>query len=145
MFGRGLLLRTTTLLVFILWIVKSLKNLWMLGLLITTKVRFFFWFPVWFQVFSLNCRFSDRVTRVFNKSEVTWDVVLDMPKAFRRICHAGPLQKLESYKISGRLFGLIFSFLGNRQLRVVLDGKYSKLLLLLYYYYCYRYYYCYCY
>ena len=30
------------------------------------------------------------------------------------------------YRISGLIFGLISSFLSNRQLRVVLDGKYSQ-------------------
>ena len=38
----------------------------------------------------------------------------------------GMLRKLESYRISGQIFGLISSFLSNRQLQVVLDGKSSK-------------------
>ena len=33
------------------------------------------------------------------------------------------LHKLKSYGISGQIFGLISSFLSNRWLRVVLDGK----------------------
>ena len=40
--------------------------------------------------------------------------------------HAGLLHKLKSYRISGQIFGLISSFLSNRQLQVVLDGKSSK-------------------
>ena len=36
------------------------------------------------------------------------------------------LRKLTSYGISGQIFGLISSFLSNRQLQVVLDGKSSK-------------------
>ena len=40
--------------------------------------------------------------------------------------HAGLLCKLKSYGISGQIFGLISSFLSNRQLRVVLDGKSSQ-------------------
>ena len=36
------------------------------------------------------------------------------------------LRKLKSYGISGQIFGLISSFLSNRQLQVVLDGKSSK-------------------
>ena len=32
---------------------------------------------------------------------------------------------LRSHGISGQIFGLISSFLSNRQLRVVLDGKFS--------------------
>ena len=39
---------------------------------------------------------------------------------------AGLLHKLESYGISGLIFGLISSFLSNRQLRVVLNGKSSQ-------------------
>ena len=45
---------------------------------------------------------------------------------FDRVCHAGLLHKLKSYGISGQIFGLISSFLSNRWLRVVLDGKSSQ-------------------
>ena len=34
--------------------------------------------------------------------------------------------KLKSYGISGQIFGFISSFLSNRRLRVVLDGKSSQ-------------------
>ena len=47
-------------------------------------------------------------------------------KAFDRVWHTGLLDKLKSYGISGQIFGLISSFLSNRQLRVVLDGKSSQ-------------------
>ena len=50
-------------------------------------------------------------------------MALDVSKAFDRVWHAGILHKLKSYGISGQIFGLISSFLSNRQLRVVLDGK----------------------
>ena len=42
---------------------------------------------------------------------------------FTRVWHAGLLHKLKSYGISGQIFGLISSFLSNRRLWVVLDGK----------------------
>ena len=42
------------------------------------------------------------------------------------VWHAGLLHKLKSYGISGQIFGLISSFLSNRRLRVVLDGKSSQ-------------------
>ena len=42
------------------------------------------------------------------------------------VWHAGPLHKLKSYGISGQVFGLISSFLGNRRLQVVLYGKFSQ-------------------
>ena len=47
-------------------------------------------------------------------------------KAFDRIRHASLLHKVKSYVISGQMFGLISSFLSNRQLLVVLDEKYSQ-------------------
>ena len=53
-------------------------------------------------------------------------VALDISKAFDRVWHAGLLHKLKSYGISGQIFGLISSFLSNRRLRVVLDGKSSQ-------------------
>ena len=49
-----------------------------------------------------------------------------MSKAFDRVWHAGLLHKLKFYGISGQIFGLISSFLSDRQLRVVLDGKSSQ-------------------
>ena len=53
-------------------------------------------------------------------------MALDISKAFDRVWHAGLLHKLKSYRISGQIFGLISSFLSNRRLRVVLDGKFPE-------------------
>ena len=69
---------------------------------------------------------SDRIARAFNRSGATRAVALDISKAFDRVWHAGLLHKLGSYGISGQIFGLISSFLSNRRLRVVLDGKSSQ-------------------
>ena len=69
---------------------------------------------------------SDRTARDFNSSGTTRAVPLDISKAFDRVWHAGLLHKLKSYGISGQIFGLISSFLSNRWLRVVLDGKSSQ-------------------
>ena len=69
---------------------------------------------------------SDRIARAFNRSRATRAVALDISKAFDRVWHAGLLHKLKLYGISGRIFGLTSSFLSNRRLRVVLDGKSSK-------------------
>ena len=44
-------------------------------------------------------------------------------KTFNRVWHAGLLHKLKSYKISGQIFAVISSFLTNRQLWVILDGR----------------------
>ena len=69
---------------------------------------------------------SDRIARAFNRSEATPAVALDISKASDRVWHAGLLHKLKSYGISGQIFGLLSSFLSNRRLRVVLDGKSSQ-------------------
>ena len=68
---------------------------------------------------------SDRISRAFNRSGATRAVALDISKSFDRVWHAGLPHKLKSYGILGQLFGLISSFLSNRWLRVVLDGKSS--------------------
>ena len=57
-------------------------------------------------------------------------VVSEISKAFDRVWHSALLHKLQSYGISDQIFGLISSFLDNRRLRTVLDGKMlSKILL----------------
>ena len=78
----------------------------------------------------INCKLqtvvSDRITRAFNRSGASRAVALDISKGFDRVWHAGLLHKLKSYGVSGQIFGLISSFLSNRRLRVVLDGKSSQ-------------------
>ena len=69
---------------------------------------------------------SDRIARAFNRSGATRAVALDILMAFDRVWNAGLLHKLKSYGILGQIFGLIYSFLSNRQLRMVLDGKSSQ-------------------
>ena len=69
---------------------------------------------------------SDRIAKAFNRSGATRAVARDISKAFDWVWHAGLLHKLKSYGISGQIFGLISSFLSNRRLRVVLDGKSSQ-------------------
>ena len=69
---------------------------------------------------------SDRIARAFSRSVATRAVALNISKAFDRVWDAGLLHKLKSYGISGQIFGLISSFLSNRWLRVVLDGKSSQ-------------------
>ena len=53
-------------------------------------------------------------------------MALDISKAFDRVWHASLLHKLMPYRISGQIFGFISSFLRNRQLQLVLDGKISQ-------------------
>ena len=68
----------------------------------------------------------DRIARAFNRSGAARALALDISKTFDRVWHAGLLHKFKSYGISGQIFGLMSSFLSNRQLRVVLDGKSSQ-------------------
>ena len=69
---------------------------------------------------------TDRIARAFNSSGATPTVALDISKAFDSVWHAGLFHKLKTYGISGQIIGLISSFLSNRQLRLVLDGKSSQ-------------------
>ena len=68
---------------------------------------------------------SDTIARAFNRSGVTRAIALNISKAFDMVWYAGLLHKLKSSGISGQIFRLISTFLSNRQLRVVLDGKSS--------------------
>ena len=68
----------------------------------------------------------DRIATAFNRSGATQAVRLGILKAFDRVWHADLLHKLRSSAISDQIFGLISSFLSNRRLWVVLDGKSSQ-------------------
>ena len=69
---------------------------------------------------------SDRVAGAFNRSRANQAVALDISKAFARFWHADLLHKLMSYGILGQTFCLISSFLSNRCLWAVLNGKSSQ-------------------
>ena len=69
---------------------------------------------------------SDRIAWAFKKPGATPAVSPDISKAFDRVWHAGLLHKPMSYGVSGQIFHLISSFLSNRRLWVVLDGKSSQ-------------------
>ena len=53
-------------------------------------------------------------------------VTLDISKAFQRVWHIDLHHKLRSYGISDLIFCVISSFLSNRRLRLVLNGKPSQ-------------------
>ena len=53
-------------------------------------------------------------------------MALDISKGFDKVWHTALLHKLKSYGTSGQIVDLISSFLSNRWLRVVLDGKSSQ-------------------
>ena len=90
----------------------------------------FFCIPVWFRsslsTADLLTAVCDRIARAFNRSGVTRAVALDIFKASGRVWHAGLLHKRKSHGTLGQIFGLISSFLSNRQLSAVLDGKFSQ-------------------
>ena len=90
----------------------------------------FFWLQYGFRsswsTADLLAHVSDRIARAFHRSGTTWAVALDISKVFDRVWHSGLLHKLRSHRVSGQIFGLISSFLSNRQLQVVLDGKSSQ-------------------
>ena len=69
---------------------------------------------------------SDRTSRDFNRYVAARAATLDIFKAFYRVWHVVVPQKLKTYGISGEIFHLICSFLSNRDLLVVLDGKSSQ-------------------
>ena len=75
MLEKGLLLKTTVPLVFFLWLVKSLKNLQIIGLLITERNVVFFDFQHGFKSSSSTVDLltvaSDKSARAFNRSEAT--------------------------------------------------------------------------
>ena len=127
MLQKGLLLKTTFLLVFFLWLVvfEKLVNNGIVDHL--EKSGLFSHFQHGFRfcrsTVDLLTVVSDRIARVFNISGATRAVALDISKAFDRVWHASLLHKLKSFGISGQIFGLISSFtFSNGGLRVVLDG-----------------------
>ena len=119
------------LLLFFLWLVKSLKKLVNNRIVDhLEKCGLFSGFQYGFRssrsTADLLTVVSDIIGRAFNRFGTTRAVAFDISKAFDRVWHAGLLHKLNSYGISGQIFGLICSFLSNRQLRVILDGKSSQ-------------------
>ena len=122
--GKGLQLKTTTLLVFFVWLVNNriVDHLKKCGLLSDSQ----YGFRSSRSTADLLTVVSDGIAGTFNNSGATRAGALDISKAFDRVWHAGLLHKLKSYSISCQMFGLISSFLSNRQLQVVLDGKSSQ-------------------
>ena len=96
---------------------KVFEKLKIIGLLITYRnVAFFLISSIVLGLLDWAC----------NRSGATRAVALDISKAFNRVWHAGLLHKLKSYGISGQIFSLISSFLSNKWLWVIPDGKSSQ-------------------
>ena len=120
MLGKGLLLKTTALLVFFLWLVVFEKFLNNRIVDHPEKYGLFSDFQCGFRSSRSTADFltvvSDIIARAFNRSGAIRAVALEISKAFDRVWHAGVLHKLTSYGISGQIFGLISFFLNNRPL-----------------------------
>ena len=74
----------------------------------------------------LGPRSSDGIARTFIRSGAARAAAFDISKIFDRVWYVSLFPKLKSYGISGQIFGLISSYINNRQLRVVLNGKSSQ-------------------
>ena len=130
MLGKGLLLKTTNLLLFFLWLVVCEKPVNNRTADHLEKCGLFSDFQYGVRsaqsTADLPTVVSDRIARAFNRSGATRAVTLDISKVFDRVWYGGLLHEHKSYGISGQVFGLISSFLCNRRLRVVLDQKSSQ-------------------
>ena len=69
---------------------------------------------------------TERIHRFMDNSGEGRAIALDISKAFDRVWHSGLLHKLQAYGISGKILGIIKSFLTDRSLRVTLDGVSSS-------------------
>ena len=69
---------------------------------------------------------SDKLLGLLYEPGATRTVTLEISKAFDRVCNASLFHKLKYYGNSGRVFGLVLSFVINRQLWMVLGGNFSQ-------------------
>ena len=128
MLRRGLQLKTTTILVFFLWLVfEKLVNRIADHL---QRCALFSDFQYGFRSFQSTADLltfvSDRIARAFNRSGATQAVAVDIATPFNWVWHAALLCKQKSYKILGQIFDLLSSFLSNKRLWEVLDGISSQ-------------------
>ena len=107
MLGKGLQLKTTALLVFFLWLAKSLK---------TFFSDFKYGFRSSRSTADLLLVVSDGIARAFNKSGATRAVAFVISKAFDRFLHAGLLHKLMEFKIRYLALFLFFSVMDGFEL-----------------------------
>lgn len=64
---------------------------------------------------------TEFVYQALDKNDEAQAVALVMSMVFDRVWHAGLLYKLQSYGITGRIFGYIQLFLPNCEMKVVLN------------------------
>ena len=96
---KGLQLKSTTLSVFFLRLVKSLKNLEVYNRIVDHLEKCGFFSDFQYGMRSSRSTaddltiVSDRIARAFNRSGATRAVVLDISKNFNRVLYAGLLPK----------------------------------------------------
>ena len=117
MLGKVLQLKTTTLLVFFLWLwlVTSLRKLVNHRILDHLEKRarfsdFQYGFRYSQSIKDLLAVLPDRIVWAFNKSGATRAVALNLSKAFGRVRHAEFLHKLNLMVFQVRYFALFFLF-----------------------------------
>ena len=86
MLGKDLQLKPTTLLVFFIWLVKSLKV---------------------FDQLQIFLQYLTELLGIFNRSGATRAVAIDIYIVFDRVWHAGLLHKIKSYGISGHIWSYL--------------------------------------
>lgn len=69
---------------------------------------------------------SERILQSLDVCGETRAIALDISKAFDKVWHAGLIHKLMSYGVSGHALNIIKSFLSDRKIKVVLDGRSSS-------------------
>ena len=65
----------------------------------------------------------DQIYEAFEKNEYTFDVFIDLSKAFDTVDHSILLRKLELYGITDRNYAWIKSYLSNRLQYIQIDGN----------------------
>ena len=113
--GKGLVIKTTTLLVFFLWLVKFLKNFKIIVYLLDKLGLFLIFSMVLGLLNQLQILWQLYLIELtglyFNRSGTTQTIALDISKAFDRVWHACLFRKLKFYGISGQICDHISSFL----------------------------------
>ena len=99
MLGRGPRWKSTTLLVFYLWLIKFLNNFLIICLFVTSRNVTFFLISSLvsglLDQLQILSSVSDRNPRAWNRSRATWAAALEIISKFLdRVWYAGLLQKL---------------------------------------------------
>ena len=113
--GKGLVVKTTTLLVFFLWLVKFLKNFKIIVYLLDKLGLFLIFSMVLGLLNQLQILWQLYLIELtglyFNRSGTTQTIALDISKAFDRVWHACLFRKLKFYGFQVRYVTIFLLFL----------------------------------